>query len=106
MINFVRPILKSRVLKLIYFHQLMGQDLSKRRRRRTLKPEAVPTIFQHVVEIGATPPPGKSANRLLFRAIAEFSNFGHMTKSHDHQTTCSEKMASTSCWLESCELEN
>ena len=78
--DFVRPISKSRVLKLIYFHQLMGQYSSKRRRRRTLK---------HVVGIGATMPPGKSANRLLFRAIAEFSNFGHTTKSHDHQTTCS-----------------
>ena len=30
MLDFVRPILKSRVLKLIYFHQLMGQDPSKR----------------------------------------------------------------------------
>ena len=48
MLDFVRPILKSRVLKLIYFHQLMGQDPSKRRRRRTLKPEAVPTTFQPV----------------------------------------------------------
>ena len=47
MLNFVMLILKSRVLKLIYFHQLMGQDPSKRRRRRTLKPEAVPTIFQY-----------------------------------------------------------
>ena len=46
MLDFVLPILKSRVLKLIYFIQ--GQDPSKRRRRRTLKPEAVPTIFQHV----------------------------------------------------------
>ena len=48
MLDFIRPILKSRVLKLIYFHQLMGQDPSKRRRRRTLKPGAVQTIFQHV----------------------------------------------------------
>ena len=48
MLDFVWPILKSRVLKLIYFHRLMGQDPSKRRRRRTLKPEAVPAIFQHV----------------------------------------------------------
>ena len=46
MLGFVRSILKSRVFKLIYFHQLIGQDPSKRRRRRTLKPEAVPTIFQ------------------------------------------------------------
>ena len=46
--DFVWPILKSRLLKLIYFHQLMGQDASKVWRRRTLKPEAVPTIFQHV----------------------------------------------------------
>ena len=30
---------------------------------------------------------GKSANRLLFRAVVEFSNFGHTIKSHDHQTT-------------------
>ena len=29
-----------------YVHQLMGPDPSTRRRRRTLKPEAVPTIFQ------------------------------------------------------------
>ena len=48
MLDFVRPILKSRILKLIYFQQLMGQRPSKRRRPRTLKPEAVPTIFQHV----------------------------------------------------------
>ena len=51
MLDFVRPILKSRVLKLIYFHQLMGQDVrdpSKRRQWRILKPEGVPTIFQHV----------------------------------------------------------
>ena len=50
MLDFVRPILKSRVLELIYFHlhELMGQDPSKSRRRRRLKPEAVSTIFQHV----------------------------------------------------------
>ena len=48
LLDFVRPILKSRVLKLIYFHQLMGQDPPKRRQWRTSKPEAVPTIFQHV----------------------------------------------------------
>ena len=48
MVDFVQPILKSRVLKLIYFHQLMGQGSSKCRRRRTLKPEVAPTIFQHV----------------------------------------------------------
>ena len=48
MLDFVRPILKSRVFNLIYFHQLMGQDLLKRRRRKTLNPEAVLTIFQHV----------------------------------------------------------
>ena len=40
MLDFVRSILKSRVSKLIY--------LSKRRRRRKLEPEAVPTIVQHV----------------------------------------------------------
>ena len=43
--DFVWPILKSRVLKLIYFHQLTDQDPSKRWRRGTLKPKAVPTIF-------------------------------------------------------------
>ena len=48
MLDFVQPILKSNVLKLLYFHQLIGQDPSKRRRRRTLKPEAVATILQHV----------------------------------------------------------
>ena len=48
MLDLVRPILKSHVLKLIYFHQLVGQDPSKRRRLRTLKPEAVQTIFQHI----------------------------------------------------------
>ena len=48
MLDFLWPILKSCVFKLIYFHQQMGQDPSKRRRRRTLKPEAVSTIFQHV----------------------------------------------------------
>ena len=48
MLDFVRPILKSRVFKFIYFYQLMGQDPSKRRRRKMLKPEAVPTIFQYV----------------------------------------------------------
>ena len=31
MLDFVKPILKSCILKLIYFHQLMGQDPSKRR---------------------------------------------------------------------------
>ena len=51
MLDFVRPILKSRVFKLIYFHQLMGQDPSKRRRRRTLKTEAVQTIFQQVASV-------------------------------------------------------
>ena len=54
MLDFVRPILKRRVLKLIYFHQLMGQDPSKRRRWRMLKPEAVPTIFQHVPQSKAS----------------------------------------------------
>ena len=29
-------------------------------------------------------------------------HFGHTTKSRDHRTTCSGKLASTSCWLESC----
>ena len=38
--------------------------------------------------------------------FAAFSNFGHTTKSHDHQAICNGKLASTSCWLESCELEN
>ena len=38
---------------------------------------------------GLVRPRGKSANRLLFRAVAEFSNFGHTIKWHDHQTTCS-----------------
>ena len=50
MLHFVRPIIKSRVLKLIYFHQLMGQDPSKLRRRRTSQPEGVPTIFKHVAQ--------------------------------------------------------
>ena len=54
MVDFVRPILKSRVLKLIYFHQLMGQDPSKGRRRRRLKPEAGKTIFQHVSQSKAS----------------------------------------------------
>ena len=53
MLDFVRPIFKSLVLKLIYFHQLMGQDPSKRQRWRMLKPEAVPTIFQHVPQLKA-----------------------------------------------------
>ena len=48
MLDFVQPILKSRILKLIYFHQLMGQDPSKRGHWIMLKPEAVPTVFQHV----------------------------------------------------------
>ena len=51
MLDFVRVILKSCVLKLmIFIHQLMGQDPSKCRRWRTLKPEAVPTIFQQVLQ--------------------------------------------------------
>ena len=54
MIDFVRPILKSHVLKLIYFHQLMDQCPSKCRRQRTLKPEAAPTIFQHVPQLKAS----------------------------------------------------
>ena len=54
MLDFVRLVFKSRVLKLIYFHQLMGQDHPKRRRRRTLNPEAVPTIFQHVPQLKAS----------------------------------------------------
>ena len=47
-LDFVRPILKNRILKLICLHQLMGQDPSTCLRRRKLKPEAVPTTFQHV----------------------------------------------------------
>ena len=54
MLNFVRTILKSHVLKLIYFHQLTGQYLSKHRRRRTLKAEALPTIFQQVLQSKAS----------------------------------------------------
>ena len=46
--DFVQPILKISVLKLIYFHQLMGKDPLKRPRRRKLTPESIPTIFQHV----------------------------------------------------------
>ena len=38
---------------------------------------------------GLVRPQGKSANRLLFRAVAELSNFGHTIKSHDHQATYS-----------------
>ena len=48
MLHFVRPILKNFILKLIYFHQLMGQDTSKRRRRRKFKSKEAPTIFQHI----------------------------------------------------------
>ena len=65
MLDFVRPVLKSRVLKLIYFHQLMGQDPSKRRRRRMLKPEAVPTIFQHVPQ----PKASTQRKRLIKRTV-------------------------------------
>ena len=56
MIDFGRPILKSRVLKLIYCHQLMGQDPSKRRRWRTLKTDAIRTISQQV-------PPSKASTQ-------------------------------------------
>ena len=48
-LQFVWPILKSLVMKLIYFHQLMGQDPSKRRRWTMLKPGAVNANFQHVL---------------------------------------------------------
>ena len=41
------------------------------------------TVKEHEGETGT------SANRLLFRSVAEFCNFGHTIKSHDHQTTCS-----------------
>ena len=47
------------------------------------------TVKEQEGETGTSPPRGKSANRLLFRDVAEFSNFGHTIKSHDHQTTCS-----------------
>ena len=54
------------------------------------------TVKEHEGETGTSPPPGASpptANRLSFRAFAKFSHFGHTTKSHDHQSTCSEKLA-------------
>ena len=50
-------------------------------------------------ETGASPHPGqvrprgKSANRLLFYAFAEFSNFGHTTKSHDSSSYLQREVA-------------
>ncbi|KAI0232367.1 hypothetical protein LSAT2_017299 [Lamellibrachia satsuma] len=43
----------------------MGQDPSKRRRRRTLKPEAVPTIFQHVPQPKASTQHKHSSKRTV-----------------------------------------
>ena len=37
---------------------------------------------EHEVETADSPPWGMYANRLLFRAVADFSNFGHTIKSH------------------------
>ena len=47
------------------------------------------TVKEHDGETGTSPPPGQVRPRLLFHAVAEFNNFGHTIKSHDHQTTCS-----------------
>ena len=65
MLDFVQPILKSNFFKLIYFDQLMGQDPSKRRRLRTLKLEAVLTIFQHVPQPKASTRHKHSIKRIV-----------------------------------------